>query len=213
MLAVSLTATLSANVFVNAVPFLIPALVAQRGCPMAEAGLLVAMPNLGMVATLLAWGYALDRVGERIVLTAGLAATAAASGAAAVADSMVATGVFLFLGGMAAASALVAGGRLVTGWFGPGRRGVAMGIRQTAQPLGIALGALVLPALGRANFSVALWFPAGVCALSAVVAAVGVHDPPPASWSAADEQPSCNPYRGESALWRIHLASMLLMVP
>jgi sugar phosphate permease len=213
MLSVSLTASLSANVFINAVPFLIPALVAQRGIGIARAGLLASMPNFGMVVTLIAWGYVLDRIGERIVLVAGLALTAAAAWAAASVSSLGAVAAFLFLGGMAAASTLAASGRLVTGWFPPDRRGVAMGIRQTAQPLGIAVGALVLPQLGKHDFSAALLFPAAACAVSAVASAVGVHDPPRSKGAAAEDQQLDNPYRGTAALWRIHLASMLLMVP
>ena len=45
-----------------------------------QAALLASMPNFGMVVTLIVWGYLLDRIGERIVLTAGLALTAIASG-------------------------------------------------------------------------------------------------------------------------------------
>jgi sugar phosphate permease len=213
MLAVLLTATLCANVFINAIPFLIPALAAQRDLSMAECGLLAAMTNFGMMVTLIAWGYALDRIGERIVLTVGLALTAAAAWAAASVDSVVAVGAFLFLGGMAVASTLAAGGRLVTGWFPPDRRGVAMGTRQTAQPLGIAVGALVLPELGKHDFAAALLFPAAACALAAVASAVGVHDPPRSRPTTDDDPKPGNPYRGTAELWRIHLASMLLMVP
>jgi sugar phosphate permease len=82
--------------------------------------------------------------GERIVLAAGSALTAAAAYAAASAHSLLMVGIFLFIGGMAAASCNAAGGRLVSAWFPPQQRGLAMGIRQTAQPLGIALGALIM---------------------------------------------------------------------
>ncbi len=81
---------------------------------------------------------------------------------------MIAMGVYLFLGGMAAASAVTACGRLVTGWFPPEKRALAMGIRQTAQPLGIAVGAVVLPELAKHDFSRALLFPAVACAVMAV---------------------------------------------
>ena len=47
-----------------------------------------------MMLTLIPWGYLLDRVGERIVLTVGLAMTAAAGFAAASVNSMVAVGIF-----------------------------------------------------------------------------------------------------------------------
>ncbi len=88
-------------------------------------------------------------------------------------------GAFLLLGGMAAASSNSASGRLVVGWFPPERRGLVMGIRQTAQPLGVALGALVIPRLAHSHgVSTALLFPAVLCAVSAVVCAVAVINPP-----------------------------------
>ncbi len=67
---------------------------------LAESALWSAMPSLGMAATLFAWGYLLDRIGERIVLTVGLGLTAAAALAAASVHSMLAAGVLLLLGGM-----------------------------------------------------------------------------------------------------------------
>lgn len=214
MLGTGLIATLSATVFINGIAFLIPALNDVRGINLAEAALLSAMPSFGMVVTLIAWGYILDIVGERIVLTAGLALTAAAALiAAAVPESMLTEGIALFGGGMAAASANTASGRLVTGWFPPQQRGLAMGIRQTAQPLGIALAALVLPELGERSISVALLFPAAVCAVSAVLCAVWVRDPARPERSTADKAELASPYRGTTVLWRIHFASALLMVP
>ena len=213
MLVISLTATLSANVFINAIAFLIPAMKAQRGTGLATAGLLASMPNFGTMVTLIGWGYLLDRIGERFVLAVGLALTAAAALAAASAHSMVLMGIFLFLGGMAAASTITASGRLVIGCFPPQQRALAMGFRQTAQPLGIAVGAVVLPELGKHNFSMALVFPAVACALSAVACVVGVQDPPRPPRAEADEGELENPYRKTAALWRIHLASALLMVP
>ncbi len=162
MLVVSTTTTLCATVFINGVVFLIPALKAERHMGLAEGALWSAMPSLGMAATLFAWGYLLDRIGERIVLTVGLALTAAAAFAAASVNSMLAAGILLLLGGMAAASSITASGRLVTGWFPPDQRGVVMGLRQTAQPLGIALAALVMPELAKRNFSLGAGVPRGV---------------------------------------------------
>jgi MFS family permease len=214
MLGIALSATLCANVFINGAAFLIPTLHDERGLDLAQAGLLSSMPSFGMVATLIAWGYIVDRVGERIVLALGSALTAAAAFAAASVDSLVAVGAFLLLGGMAAASSNSASGRLVVGWFPPERRGLVMGIRQTAQPLGVALGALVIPRLAESHgVSVALLFPALVCAVSAVVCAVAVIDPPrPPRAEAADDE-LANPYRGSAMLWRIHAVSVLLVVP
>jgi MFS family permease len=214
MLVIALAATLCANVFINGAAFLIPTLHSERGLDLAKAGLLSSMPSFGMVVTLIAWGYIVDRVGERIVLALGSALTAAAAFAAASVQSLVAVGVFLLLGGMAVASSNSASGRLVVGWFPPERRGLVMGIRQTAQPLGVGLGALVIPRLAESHgVSVALLFPALVCAASAVVCAVAVKDPPRPPRAEAADADLANPYRGSAVLWRIHAVSVLLVAP
>ncbi len=212
---VSLLVTSSAFVFINGVAFLIPALEEDRGAHLAEAGLLSSMPSFGMVATLILWGYLLDRVGERIVLTVGSALTAGAAFAACNAHSTVAFAVWLFVGGMAAASCNSAGGRLVSGWFPPEQRGLAMGVRQTAQPLGIALGALVIPILAERSRSAVsgMIFPAVLCAAAAVLSVVAIKDPPRKERADASEQELANPYRRSWVLRRIHATSALLMVP
>ena len=214
MLAIALSATLFANVFINGAAFLIPTLHSERGLDLAKAGLLSSMPSFGMVVTLIAWGYVVDRVGERIVLALGSALTAAAAFAAASVSSLFAVGAFLLLGGMAAASSNSASGRLVVGWFPPQQRGLVMGIRQTAQPLGVGLGALVIPRLASSHgVAGALLFPAVVCAISAVICAVGVLDPPRPPRAEAPAEHLANPYRGSAVLWRIHAVSVLLVVP
>ncbi|HEX7322598.1 MAG TPA: MFS transporter [Mycobacterium sp.] len=213
IVAIALVATLCSFVFINGIAFVIPMLETKRGTNLAVAGLLASMPSFGMVLTLYAWGSLLDRVGERIVLCVGSALTAAASYAAAAFSSLIMVGVFLFLGGMAAASANNASGRLVTGWFPPHQRGLAMGIRQTAQPLGIALGAEVIPELAEHGLAQALMFPAMMCTLAAVACVIGISDPPRVPREKAPDHALANPYQGSRVLWRIHLSSALLMVP
>jgi MFS family permease len=214
MLVIALAATLFANVFINGAAFLIPTLHTELGLDLAQAGLIAALPSFGMVTTLIAWGWVVDRVGERIVLTIGSALTAAAAYAAASVHSLPAVGAFLFLGGMAAASSNSASGRLVVGWFPPDQRGLVMGIRQTAQPLGVGLGALVIPRLAEHyGVSAALLFPAVVCTVAAVLVGVGVLDPPRPPRADAPAEHLANPYRSSSALWRIHAVSVLLVAP
>lgn len=213
IVAISLAATTSSFLFINGIAFLIPSLVAARGISLPEAGLLSSMPSWGMVVTLIPWGYVLDRVGERIVLSMGSALTAVATYAAASVHSMLLTGVCLFVGGMAAASCNTAGGRLASGWFPSHQRGLAMGVRQTAQPLGIALGALVMPELAERGPRSALMLPVLVCAVAAAFSAIGIVDAPRKSREAATEQELASPYRGSSVLWRIHAAAGLLMMP
>ena len=214
MLGIGLFATLCANVFINGVAFLIPTLHTEFGLDLARAGLISAMPAFGMVLTLIAWGAVVDRVGERAVLSVGSGLTAAAALGAALAPSLVWVAAFLFLGGMAAASSNSASGRLVVGWFAAEQRGLAMGIRQTAQPLGVGLGALVIPRLAQSyGVGPALLFPAAMCALAAAVCAVAVVDPPRDSREQAPAEDLANPYRGSRVLWRIHAASVLLVIP
>lgn len=213
IMIVSLVATASSFLFINGIAFLIPSLQSARGIPLDEAGLLSSMPSWGMVVTLVLWGYVLDRVGERVVMAAGSALTAAAAYAAASAHSMVLIAVYLFLGGMAAASCNTAGGRLVSAWFPPQQRGLAMGFRQTAQPLGIALGALVIPELAEHGPGAGLKFAALACAVGAVASAVGIIDPPRKPREKASDAELASPYRGSLTLWRIHAVAGLMMVP
>jgi MFS family permease len=213
MLVIASAATLSSFLFINGVAFMIPELETDHDVTLTEASLLASMPSWGMVVTLIAWGYLVDRAGERIVLRLGSALTAAAGFAAASVHSLVAVGALLFLGGMAASGANSATGRLVTGWFPPNRRGLAMGVRQTSQPLGIALGATVIPELAERGFGAAMMFPAVMCMLSGVACALGVLDPPRKTRAAASDEELANPYRRTHVLRRIHAASALLMVP
>lgn len=213
IMAVSLGATASSFLFINGIAFLIPSLEAVRGIRLGEAALLSSMPSWGMVVTLVAWGYALDRIGERMVMTVGLTLTAAAAYAAASSHSLVLIAVYLFLGGMAAASCNTAGGRLVSAWFPPHQRGLAMGIRQTAQPLGIALGALIIPELAEHGPRAGLRLTALVCVVGAIASAIGIIDPPRKPREEATKQELASPYRGSLTLWRIHAVAGLMMMP
>jgi MFS family permease len=219
MLAFGVTAQASSTVFVSTPAFLIPLLHTERGLSLAEAGLLASAPTLGLVITLIAWGALSDRIGERWVISAGLALTALAAVAAMFATDYVSLGALFLIGGMASASPNAASGRVVIGWFPKQRRGLAMGIRQMCQPLGVAVAALTVPQLAAAGgIGAALVVPAVLCAISAVLCAVGIVDPPRPprrAEGAEDEHPlaAWRPYRETSLLWRIHGVSMLLVVP
>jgi MFS family permease len=214
MLIVSMAAQVASALFANGAAFLIPTLHDQRHLSLAAAGVLVAMPTLGFVLTLIAWGVVVDRVGERRVLAAGLTLTAVFSAAAAASGPYVLIGAFLLLAGMSAASTNAASGRVVVGWFPPEQRGLAMGIRQMAQPLGVGLAALVIPPTAHAHgLGWALALPAAAAAVMAVACAVLVVDPPRPVRSEAHPDDLANPYRGSSLLLRIHEVSVLLVVP
>ncbi|NKY52068.1 MFS transporter [Nocardia vermiculata] len=210
MLGLGVFAQSSCAVMVHGTPFLLPALTG-RGMPLPTAGLLVAMPTVGMVCTLIAWGYLMDRIGERAVLVAGPALMCAAGVAAATVTDYAVLGLLLFLAGIGAASTNGASGRVIVGWFPPQQRGLAMGIRQAAQPLGVAIAALSIPAVAAAHgFSTAILVPAVMAGGAALGCLIGIVDPP--RTAGAGPHPD-NPYRGESTLWRIHGVSILLVIP
>jgi MFS family permease len=209
----SVGVTVTSFLFINGIAFLIPSMVSVLRISLVEAALLASMPSWGMVVTLILWGYLTDQLGERLVMTVGSALTAAAACCAAWFHSPFAMAGFLFVGGMAAASANTAGGSLVSGWFAQDRRGLAMGIRQTAQPLGIALGALLIPLVSDRGPSSGLMFLAAACTASTVASAVGIVDPPRIPSEAAGRPERASPYRGTYTLWRIHGVSALLMMP
>lgn len=213
MLAAGTLAQAAGSFLVHAPAFLIPAL-RHDGLALTQAGVLVAMPLVGMMLALVAWGALADRFGERVVLAVGLAATAVAAAGAALAPSYVVMGACLLLGGMAAASTNAASGRVVVGWFPAHRRGLAMGIRQVAQPLGVGAGALALPGLALGSGAqTALAVPAVAAAVVAVLCAVVVRDPPRPARSAAAAAVLASPYRRDATLVRIHAVSVLLVVP
>ncbi|SNS33908.1 Sugar phosphate permease [Geodermatophilus pulveris] len=209
-LGVSLLGLVAACAVQNGLPFLTVALRAE-GLSLSAIGLLVSAPTAGLVLTLLAWGAAADRYGERRVLGAGLGVAAAALAGAALAATPVATGLWLLLAGAGSASVHAASGRLVLGWFPASQRGLAMGIRQAGQPIGVGVAAFALPRLADGGPGTAFAALAAGCATTAVLIGVLVRDParPPAP---AGAPPAASPYRSP-VLWRVHAASTLLVVP
>jgi MFS family permease len=215
MLALGVSAQAAGSLFLSTPAYLIPLLHLDRGVPLAQAGLLAAAPSLGMVLALVAWGAAADRYGERWVISGGLALTAAFAFAAAGAGGYVGLGVLFVLGGAAAASTSAASGRVVIGWFPRSRRGLAMGIRQVSQPLGVAVAALAVPTLAdRFGIWAPLLLAGALTAALGAACAVGIANPPrPAAPPVADGERPFNPYRESLFLTRIHLLSALLVVP
>jgi sugar phosphate permease len=198
--------------FLYGIPMLVPALRAE-GISLFGASLLVSAPMVGLLLTLIAWGAVADRYGERIVIVTGVGIAAGLLAVAAFVPGTVALGALLVLAGAFAASVNAASGRVVMGWFPIGERGLAMGTRQTAQPIGVALAALGLPPLAHAyGAHRALLFPALLCAVAAALVLLFVTDPRrPAR--APSALPVRSPYRGSTDLPRVHLASAMLVVP
>ncbi|MFG1921286.1 MFS transporter [Cryptosporangium sp. NPDC048952] len=192
--------------FLYGLPYLLPRLRAD-GLSLTQAAVLVACPTFGLLATLVLWGALADRYGERGVIALGLGGAGLVLLGALSVHGPVALGACLVVAGAAAGSVNAASGRLILGWFGPAERGLAMGIRQMAQPLGVAVAAVTVPVLSRSG---ALLLLAICCLATAVLIAIVVRDP--ARTGSDGAATNGNPYR-TPVLWRLHGAGALLVFP
>lgn len=194
-------------------PSLGPAIRETFGLTLGQVGLAFTALALGTMLTLLAWGALTDRIGERPVMVTGLAGSAVAMVGAGLAGGFPALLVSLFAAGAMGASATGASGRAIMGWFGWRERGLALGIRQMALPLGGGLGSLTLPALahGATGLQLAFFGLAGLMLGAALACLVLMRDAP--------ERPQVLPARGpetppmrDGRLWRLGAGSALLVV-
>jgi sugar phosphate permease len=170
-------AAVSASLFAFAV--LSPALADRYDVGLGELGVAIAFSSGGMTLTLLGWGLLTDRVGERAVISTGLSGAALLLAAASTVDSFWFLVALVTLAGMFAASVNAATGRAVMSWFPASERGLALGIRQTAVPVGAGLGAIVLPALAAHSGLGAAFFALAVTSgFAALAAFIWLRDPP-----------------------------------
>jgi sugar phosphate permease len=137
-----------------ALAVLAPALREEYDLSLTEIGIVLAAEWIGLTLALLPWGFAVDRFGERWTLALGLTLCAACLTAAPFAPSFAWLVIFLGLGGIAGGSVQSGSGRAVMRWFSASERGFALGVRQTAVPIGGVVAAVVLPLLEtpRAGF-------------------------------------------------------------
>jgi sugar phosphate permease len=240
ILLIGLIAMTAGCTFQYGLAYLIPAL-RHAGFSLELASILVACPTAGLLLTLIGWGAVADRRGERVVLASGLGLAGLVLAVGTVVHGAVGLGLCLALAGAAGGSVFAASGRLILGWFARHERGLAMGIRQSAQPLGVALAAATLPALGAGGTGRPLAFLAGFCLVAAILVVLLVRDPDRAPAGAPTAQGSGTPGVGPASpggvsgsgvagargtgsagarspyrqpvLWRIHAASALLVVP
>ncbi len=195
--------------------YVIPALTTD-GMTLATASTLAAIPTVGITAAILIWGWALDRFGERRILLLSMAVTLIGTAGAMAATTVGAPswmlGAALLIGGIGSGAANGASGRIVVGFFPAHQRGTAMGIRQMAQPLGIAVLALTMPVAASAlGVGAALAIPAAVTVGGLFAVYFGISDPPLPT-AGAPAPPAANPYRTGPYLWRIHAFSILLVI-
>jgi sugar phosphate permease len=186
-----------------------PALRSRFHLSLADVGILLACLSAGATMTLLGWGVLADRVGERAVIGVGLIAASAALAESAMAGGFWSLAFPLTLAAMLGASVNAASGRAVMHWFAPNQRGVALGIRQTAIPLGGLAASLALP-----HFAVRTGFLALAVAvlIGGVIGWLLVREGPLSQTLELPSSTPGGPLR-DRRLWRLSSASALLSTP
>jgi len=129
------------------IPALAPFLRADFGLSLGEVGAVIGAFNLGALLVFYPTGRGTERLGERLVMSAGAAAVAFACALLVLSSSWWLLALGLALAGTGFPSSQIAGSRAVYRAFGPRGRGLAMGVRQAGLPLGGLLAALVLPGI------------------------------------------------------------------
>lgn len=191
-------------------PALGPELQRRFGLTTGQTGALLTAAQIGVVATLFAWGLLADRRGERVVMAVGLLGGGATVLLMPLATSVVAFGALLFVAAALAAAANAGGGRAVMSSFAARERAMALSLRQTATPLGAAAATAATPPLLALGGIGAVTIAIGVYIVAAGIAAAVVLRTPPDLPRAEDAAPSApSPLRDRSLL-RLALGSALL---
>lgn len=206
MLAAGVVAQASYAATGLGLPAIAPAIRRDFGLTLTQTGVVLAASFFGSVPTLLLWGIVADLIGERLVMAVGLSAAAAALVWAGYASSFAMLVAALAVAGGVAAGVNSATGRAVMAWFAHDERGLALGIRQMAVPLGGALGAVALPLLeSHVSLRAAFIALAGASIVGAVVAFVLIRVEP-----TDDHSVLAHPLR-DPRIWLICVGSMFFV--
>ncbi|HEV8450297.1 MAG TPA: MFS transporter [Gaiellales bacterium] len=142
-----------AQAAVSVVQFGLPAIGVEIqnkfGLGPAGFGAVFAAVGLGSAVALIPAGMLVDRFGARPVLLIGAAINFCAYLAASAAPNAALFAAAIFLAGIGSSAVPVAGMSSLLREFPPHRRGIALGWRQLAVPLGGAIGAAALPLLAH----------------------------------------------------------------
>lgn len=179
VLAAGTAAAAAGSALFIGVPVLAPQVRDEFGLTLSQLGVLFASLWVGTILTLLGWGLLADRWGERVVIAVGLGTCGALALTAGWASGFWSLAIPLFLASAAGASVNAASGRAVMQWFAPEERGLALGIRQTAIPVGAGVAAVALPLAERVGgLRAAFALLGGLCIAAAAVGAIVIREAP-----------------------------------
>jgi MFS family permease len=175
---------------------------------LGETGVLISASLGGSVISLVPWGYATDRYGERSVLVLGLGGCGAALVAAAFVHGFWGLLAALACAGFLGASVQAASGRAVMAAFPAEQRGLALGIRQTAIPIAGFAVSLAMPHVVRASIGWGFATLGIACLAATAIGGVVIADVAPPE----EQHTSVGPFR-DTRLWRLAVASALIVAP
>jgi MFS family permease len=147
---------------------------------LAGFGAVYAAVSLGSAIALIPAGMLVDRLGARGVLVIGGVVNGLGTLAAGGLTNAYAFAAALLVAGIGGSAVPVAGMSSLLRAFPPDKRGVVMGWRQLAVPLGGTIGAVMLPLLADSSGGVPLAMTACAVAVATTSIAFGmlVHHPP-----------------------------------
>jgi len=187
-----------------------------------QLGFVLGCMGLGVAFSEIFWGIMTDKLGDKIVLIFGLASMGAtflliASGFVpqdGKAPTYLSLGLLLVMAGALGGSINSSSGRTVMSWFQDSERGFAMSIRQTAIPVGGAIGSVLVPWIASAHgFRSVFLTLATLCLVTAVCVwrwIITANNP----HAAKEEAPAdgISPLKRFS-VWKVALAAAMLTVP
>ncbi|NUR75203.1 MAG: MFS transporter [Thermoleophilia bacterium] len=179
---------------------------------LAQTGFLISSSLIGSIVSLIPWGLATDRIGERLVLFVGVLLCGVALVAAGFAHGFWALTVLLILAGGIGASVQSASGRAVLHWFPPAQRGLALALRQTAVPLsGFAISVVLPPIVHAGGVRWGFITLGASCIASAILGALVLREGPRPD-EAVQTVLGPAPIR-DPRIWRLSIGSALLIAP
>jgi MFS family permease len=160
------------SMFVLGMGAVAPLLQLHYGLSLSQTGVVLAAANVGPVLCLVLWGVINDRFGEGWSMAAGLTGAALALASVSLTTSFMALCLAILVAGGLGSTANVSTGRAVIAAFQPPMRGLALGLRQTASPLGGALAGLALPAIAAKSGAGDAFLLLSVIVLLGAIAAI-----------------------------------------
>jgi MFS family permease len=141
----------------------------QWGLTAAQAGLLVSAVQVGPLFSMLWIGHALDRYGERWLVSLGACLLGMTFFLVSFTTHYLLLLLLLGIVGIWYGTAQPGGSKVILRWFPKKERGLAMGVRQAGIPIGGAIGGTLLPYL-----SLHFGWPSAVYAQSVLAVAGGL---------------------------------------